>query len=378
MSEISLFSQFHRLQEILCCPHSKAPLSLISVVALLERLPENERHRVPEGTVGAFVSEPLLTAYPIVGRIVDFLEQDSLPLSEVRNKWTVLDAESESVMQSVKHWYDEFGWQRNEAGTYNDTAVFSQRSLTAHGLYELSSHLSLLDRLTGGDFVLDAASGAIPHPEYAAFSWFYKYRTCVDVSLTALREADAKLAGRGFCCMANICNLPFREEVFDSVVSAYTVQHIAASKQFGAIAELYRVLKPGGHLCVVSEVQQGRGHRTLMLAARAIRKVQNMFSVTSRTNVQFPQGSSSLTPPKPLYCALRDLAWWRNLARALSDSYAVEGLRIFKKEEFELLFRNSMRTAKTVRVLETLFPELIAPMCAYVLLNLSKKIAGSR
>jgi hypothetical protein len=179
--------------------------------------------RIPEGTIGAFVSEDAQTAYPIVGQIADFLEQDSLQLSKDRPRERIgREAENASIQQSVKQWYDNFGWLRNDSGSYNDTALFSQQSLTPHGAYELASHISLLPRLSGGDFVLDAAGGPIAHPEYLAYSWFYKYRVCLDMSLTALREAQAKLEGKGFCCMANICHLPFREEVFDGVVSGYT------------------------------------------------------------------------------------------------------------------------------------------------------------
>jgi hypothetical protein len=91
---------------------------------------------------------------------------------------TERETDDASIQQSVKQWYDNFGWVRNESGNYNDTALFSQQSLTPHGAYELASHMSLLPRLSGGEFVLDAASGAIAHPEYLAYSWFYKYRVC--------------------------------------------------------------------------------------------------------------------------------------------------------------------------------------------------------
>ena len=119
--------------------------------APISRLPEEECTRVPEDMTGAFVSESSQIAYPIVGRIACFLEQTSLRLaanpSLERDR---RDAENLSVQQSVKRWYDEFGWLRNESGLYNDTALHSQASVTAHGIYELDSHLSLLDRFSGG------------------------------------------------------------------------------------------------------------------------------------------------------------------------------------------------------------------------------------
>jgi len=82
MAEAFPVSQFIELQRIVCCPRTKSALSLITVSDLIKRLPEEEYRRVPAGTTAAFLCEPSLTAYPIVGRIVDFLEQDSLQLSK--------------------------------------------------------------------------------------------------------------------------------------------------------------------------------------------------------------------------------------------------------------------------------------------------------
>jgi ubiquinone/menaquinone biosynthesis C-methylase UbiE len=310
-----------------------------------------------------------------VGRIVDFLEQDSLRLSnEQSTERAGVIAENTAIQQSVKQWYDEFGWLRNESGIYNDTALFSQPSLTANGAYELASHISLLDRLPGGDFVLDAASGPIAHPENLAYSWFYKHRVCVDISLAALREAQLKLEGKGFCCMANICQLPFRDEVFDGIVSAYTIQHIAASQQSEAIAELYRVLKPRSHLCVIGDLQQTRAHRVLVRAIRGIKKVLRLLSITGTyaSRQQVAQVNTRPEPPHQLYFNARDLEWWREQARHLTNSYALEGFRLFKKEEFEFLFGESMRAGKTLRALEVLFPGVTARMCAYLLVDFYK------
>jgi ubiquinone/menaquinone biosynthesis C-methylase UbiE/uncharacterized protein YbaR (Trm112 family) len=377
MLETSSLSQFAPLQTIVCCPNSRSALSLVTTSELVKRLPDEERLRIPEGTVGAFVSESSQTAYPIVGRIVCFLGQDSLRLSKDRwSERTGREAENSSIRRSVKQWYDNFGWLRNEAGIYNDTVLFSQQSLTPHGAYELASHVSLLDRLSGGDFVLDAASGPIAHAEYLAYSWLYKFRVCVDISLAALRDAQAKLEGKGFCCMADISHLPFREGVFAGVVSGYTIQHIEESQQSEAVAELYRVLKPRSHLCVITDLQRNRAHRTLVLAVRAMRKVLRLLSIneTGVNRQKVPQVSASPKPPHQLYYHERDLAWWRKQARGLTDCYALEGLRLFSKEEFEFLFGGSMRAAKTIRALEVLFPGLAARMCAYLLVDLFKPL----
>lgn len=372
MAEPSLPSRFQEFQEILCCPRTKGALSLMTVAELLERLPRDEHPRVPDGTTAAFVSESSLTAYPIIGRIVDFLDQDSLRLSKENGEKIHLDAADASVLHSVKRWYDDFGWQRNEGGIYNDTAMFSQLSSKAHGFYELSSHLELLNRLPGGKFILDAASGPIAHPEKLAYSWFYKYHVCVDISLTALREADAKLGARGFCCMADICHLPFRDGVFDGAVSGYTVQHIESSRQSTAVAELYRVLGPGAHLCLLSEINATRIHRGLVRILKGIRKVFTPLGNNDSQKRAPNQVSSAPAPPHGLYFYGRNLAWWRKVASGLTDSYSIEGIRIFSKDEFESLFGNSRRAAEVIRALEALFPGISAILCEYILLDLSK------
>ena len=56
----------------------------------------------------------------------------------------------------------------------------------------------------------------------------------------------------------------------------------------------------------------------------------------------------------------------------MTDAHTLEGFRLFRKEEFQLLFGESARAAKVVRALEMLFPRLAARMCAYVLVDLKK------
>jgi hypothetical protein len=139
----------------------------VGIKELCSCLADGKRERIPDGTIGAFISDARQRAFPLTERLVNFLEQSSLP---VRTEFSGTASSiaptnpDEDLKQSVREWYDQFGWQTNEQGCYNDTATFSQTTLVGHGLYELMSHLSILDRLPGGGFVLDAASGAIAHP----------------------------------------------------------------------------------------------------------------------------------------------------------------------------------------------------------------------
>ncbi len=365
-------SRFAILQPILCCPQARDPLRLVALAQLQARLPDGVQ--VPPGTVGAFVSESRSKAYPILGRIASFLESDAISLTgEESSHASFLDADGADVKQSVKKWYDEYGWKRSQSGQYYDTALFSQRAPTGHGLYEMSSHLAIVDRLAGGEFVLDAASGAIAHPEYLAYSWFYRYRICVDMSLTALQEADAKIGDAGFCCLADICRLPFRDHTMDGAVSGYTIDHIPASQQLQAVKELFRTLRPGKHVCLIVGVQHSWWHGALVRTCQAVRKVLRLLRIIRpRPPAQAPAVEAA-PPPHQLYYHVRRLNWWREAARQLTKTYSLECMRVFTIEEFELLFGDSNRAAKLVRAWETAYPRLAARFSHHCLIDLCKE-----
>jgi SAM-dependent methyltransferase len=286
--------------------------------------------------------------------------------------------DDDTVKRGVKDWYDRFGWQKNARGEYNDSAIYSQNRPVGHGLYELSSHLSVLDRLTGGDLVLDAASGAIAHPEYLAYSWFYKARVCVDLSITALDEAHAKLRPTDFCCLADVCALPWRDSTFDGAVSGYTIQHVPEAQQRRAINELYRVLRPGAHLCIFTNVVPSRGHAYLVSLLRRLVRVSTVLRLIRPARVQASSaGPEGPPPPHELYCCMRPVKWWGEVATGLAAPYSIEALRLVNKSEFEQLFGASNRAAKVLRFVEGAFPRWTAGLSAYCLVDICKPSATS-
>ena len=101
--ESTMLNRYLPLQTIVCCPCSKKPLTLLSLESLLPRLSDKERKRIPAETVGAFVSESSLLAYPIMGRIVNFLEQNALKLSKIKDSCTsAADSKISQIKQDVK------------------------------------------------------------------------------------------------------------------------------------------------------------------------------------------------------------------------------------------------------------------------------------
>jgi hypothetical protein len=82
-----------------------------------------------------------------------FPKQDSLeirPLSPGTAATRVPASSRDNVKRSVKDSYDRFGWGKKEQGTYNDTAIWSQKEPVGDGLYEMMSHLSVLNRSRPG------------------------------------------------------------------------------------------------------------------------------------------------------------------------------------------------------------------------------------
>ena len=365
---------FEPLLDILRCPQTGSPLILTSRMELEAAAAGVPSQSVPAAAVGALVSPGSSRAYPILGQVISFLEDDVLRLSAaVEGPGREQTAEA-AIKRDVKRWYDEFGWKRTQNGQYGDTALFSQLGNSAHGFYEMASHLSILHRFMGGEFLLDAASGAIPHPEYLAYGWFYRYRVCVDFSLTALQQAAATLGDRGFYCMADICRLPFRDGVFDGVVSGYTIQHVPASSQAQALAELYRVLGPGQVCCILTDARPARLRPAVARLARMTRRRVRPRVETSRT----PSTGSSAPPPSRLYGHAPTARWWRRQLSTLGCRYSVKALRILAKDEFESCFGNSLGAARRLRVLETTLPRALASYSRYLLVEMSKREESRR
>jgi ubiquinone/menaquinone biosynthesis C-methylase UbiE len=346
----------------------------VGIDELCSSLTDDERKRVPVGTIGAFISDATQRAYPLTERVVNFLEGGSLRVQtkSLGTASSILPTNpDDGVKQSVREWYDKFGWQTNEQGFYNDTAIFSQATPTGHGLYELMSHLSILDRLAGGGFMLDAASGAIAHPEYLAFSWFFKSRVCVDMSITALTEAKSKLRQTDLCCLADICSLPFRDETFDGAISGYTIQHIPESQQLRAVKELYRVIRPNAHLCIFTEVRRSMIRKGLFFLLRFGRKLLKVSHLI-RSPLPIPSSKHVESPANRLYFFAREITWWKNVARSLTSRYSIESHMILNKSEFEQWFGRSNSAAKALRLVQNAFPRLSSGISAYCLIDICK------
>jgi len=157
---------------------------------------------------------------------------------------------SKKEKKILKDFYNTFGWFKNENGVYQDLATFVDTRPVLDD-YRHNTHLRVGKYLkTRGGYYLDAGSGAAVHPEHLAYSSNYKWRVSIDLSEKALWEARLKIKEKGFFVLADVIQLPFKENVFDAIVSAHVIYHVPRYEQTYAVRELMRTLCPGCN-CVV-------------------------------------------------------------------------------------------------------------------------------
>ena len=169
----------------------------------------------------------------------------------------------ENTKQQVRDFYVQIGWSQVGEGLYQNARYEDLRPVARdyiHGC-RLRVNRYIASR---GDFLLDAGSGPVQWPEYLTYSDGYRFRVCLDISITALKEAKTRLGAKGLYVVADIANLPFNPDAFDGIVSMHTIHHLPLSEHRGAYLELHRVLKLNRTAAIVN----GWDYPRLMLITR--------------------------------------------------------------------------------------------------------------
>ncbi|HUH96500.1 MAG TPA: methyltransferase domain-containing protein [Anaerolineales bacterium] len=171
----------------------------------------------------------------------------------------------ENTKQQVREFYDQIGWSQVGEGLYQNARYEDLRSVSRDYIHRC--HLRVNRYIAPrGDLLLDAGSGPVQWPEYLTYSEGYRFRVCLDLSITALIEARARLAAKGLYVVADIANLPFKSDAFDGIVSMHTIHHLPLSDHRRAYLELQRVLRPDRSAAIVN----GWDHPALMLLTRPL------------------------------------------------------------------------------------------------------------
>jgi ubiquinone/menaquinone biosynthesis C-methylase UbiE len=155
------------------------------------------------------------------------------------------------IKQEVRQFYDQVGWKQVSHDVYQNAHYEDLRPVSREYIHRC--HMRVKRHLEPtGRFLLDAGSGPIQYPEYLTYSDGYQYRVCADISITALREARQRIAEHGLYVVADIANLPFKDNAFDGIVTLHTIHHLPEKEHMQAYTGLYRVLKPQKTAIVVN------------------------------------------------------------------------------------------------------------------------------
>ena len=162
-----------------------------------------------------------------------------------------MDNDDMVIKQHVREFYDRTGWSRVGEHLYQNARYEDLRPVMFDYIHRC--HLRVNRYLNPhGELFLDAGCGPVQYPEYLTYSEGYRYRVCADISITALKEARQRLGEKGLYVVMDIANLPFKEAVFDGLISLHTIHHLPAKDHRKAYAELFRVLRPGQKAVVVN------------------------------------------------------------------------------------------------------------------------------
>jgi len=168
--------------------------------------------------------------------------------------------DDQGIKQDVKNFYNQIGWQKVSEGTYQNAQYEDLRPVSRGYIHKCHLRVNRYLQSTG-KYLLDAGSGPIQYPEYLTYSKGYQYRVCLDISIVALKEARNRIgSSHGLFVVADVANLPFKEEIFDGIVSLHTLHHLMASDYVPAYENLKRVLKKNHTAVVVN----GWGESILM------------------------------------------------------------------------------------------------------------------
>jgi ubiquinone/menaquinone biosynthesis C-methylase UbiE len=186
----------------------------------------------------------------------------------------------------VKDFYDEVGWKMKD-GVFFDTFKFADRRPVVLE-YFARIHRRVRSYLPSrGRFILDAASGPIPHPEHAVYSEGFDYRVCLDFSLDALKGARARLGTNGLYILADITKIPLPDNSVDAAISLHTLYHVPADEQEAALREIWRVLKPRARAVIVYSWGE---HSALMKLASPDRRInRRIASFLGRNEIAQPK-----------------------------------------------------------------------------------------
>lgn len=285
----------------------------------------------------------------------------------------------DEIKQKVERFYNEVGWQLEANGRYQNAEYEDLRPVSAD--YIARAHARVGEHLApNGDYLLDAGSGPVQYEAYLKYSQDYKRRVCFDLSMVALQEARKKLGDRGFYAVGDIAHLPFKEEVFDGIVSLHTIHHLPMQEKEACYLGLYRCLKPGRKMVTVDGwANFGLSRlwsRLVALAKRRSRKEFELKPFSSRPGMpgQAETEVKKEAGPASTFVAKNDAKWFESTF-AGKFSFRILSWRSVSVHFLRTVIGSNARGHRALKVLawfEDRFPRFFGENGQYPLIVISK------
>jgi ubiquinone/menaquinone biosynthesis C-methylase UbiE len=214
--------------------------------------------------------------------------------------------------QIIKDFYDTYGWHKNGQGVYKDVVAFVDTRPVLDE-YRHNTHMRVKRFMKPeGKYYLDAGSGAVAHSEHIAYSSGYHRRVCVDLSAQALREARTQIGKKGFYVQADVTRLPFKDDVFDTIMSAHVLYHIPEDEQEKAVLEMRRTLSREGSCVVIYAWNMGFNRKAAMFVKAMKRIKGRLHGVVSTHNEGSKKDDASGGADRPpIYSHHHGFRWFR-------------------------------------------------------------------
>jgi len=156
----------------------------------------------------------------------------------------------DNAEEQVSKYYNTVGWETEQEVTEDARRWEDLREHARE--YVSNCRLRVLDYIPDtGSNILDMGSGPIQYVEYLEYSRNFSKRYCVDLSITALREAKSKIGNHGVYLHGSFLNIPMKENFFDCSVSLHTIYHVNKNKQEEIVRKLIYVTKPEKPVIIV-------------------------------------------------------------------------------------------------------------------------------
>jgi len=201
------------------------------------------------------------------------------------------DQKPREISSSLKHFYDTYGWQRDdEDGVLHGIIIHEDQDQAVQSYIEVNELRYKPLFSDGGSFFLDIGCGAKPRAELAEN---FRLHLCVDISIVGLNEARKKLGASGQYILADMTDLPFKSNACDAALVCHCLYHVDKDLQVPVLRDLYRIIKPKKRILVFYSSRHNlitAAHLPLKFGLRALNLLLNRFGLDFRPYRPFLMG----------------------------------------------------------------------------------------